>query len=50
MTMNEALATMAIGVATSALCFQAVALLRPAAQRAMLQVRQLERWLTPPDP
>ncbi|MEY4512423.1 MAG: hypothetical protein RLZZ450_4545 [Pseudomonadota bacterium] len=50
MTMNEALATMAIGVATSALCFQAVALLRPAAQRAILQVRQLERWLTPPNP
>jgi hypothetical protein len=45
MTMNEALATMAIGVATSALCFQALALLKPAAQRMMLQVRQLERLL-----
>lgn len=45
MTMNEALATMAIGVATSALCFQAVALLKPAAQRAILQVRKLERLL-----
>lgn len=50
MTMNEALATMAIGVATSALCFQALAVLRPAAQRAMLQVRQLERLLAAPNP
>ena len=50
MTMNEALATMAIGVATSALCFQAVGLLRPAARRAMFQVRQLERLLAAPDP
>jgi hypothetical protein len=50
MTMNEALATMAIGVATSALCFQALAVLKPAAQRAMLQVRQLERLLAAPNP
>jgi len=51
MTMNEALATMAIGVATSALCFQGLALLRPAAQRSLMQVRQLERLLLlPPNP
>lgn len=50
MTMNEALATMAIGVATSALCFQALAVLKPAAQRAMLQVRQLERLLAAAEP
>jgi hypothetical protein len=50
MTMNEALATMAIGVATSALCFQALVVLKPAAQRAMLQVRQLERLLAATDP
>ena len=50
MTMNEALATMAIGVATSALCFQGLAVLRPAAQRSLQQVRQLERLLVPAPP
>lgn len=43
--MAEAIATMAIGVATSALCFQALALLRPAAQRLLTQTRQVVRAL-----
>jgi len=44
-TMAEALATMAIGVATSALCFQALALLRPAAQKLIVQSEQIARAL-----
>lgn len=43
--MTEAIATMAIGVATSALCFQSLALLRPAAQRLLAQTRQVVRAL-----
>lgn len=39
----DAIATMAIGVATSALCFQALALLRPAAQRLVTQATQVAR-------
>ena len=41
--MPEAIATMAIGVATSAFCFQALALLRPAAQKALMQAQQIAR-------
>jgi hypothetical protein len=42
-SMAEAIATMAIGVATSALCFQALAVLRPAAQKAVSQAQQAAR-------
>jgi hypothetical protein len=41
--LDEAIATMAIGVALSALCFQALALLRPAAQRLVTQTAHLAR-------
>lgn len=43
--LDEAIATMAIGVALSALCFQALGLLRPAAQRLVMQTAQLARAL-----
>lgn len=43
--LDEAIATMAIGVATSAICFQALALLRPAAQKLLLQAKQIARSL-----
>jgi hypothetical protein len=43
LTMDEAITTMAIGVGTSALCFQALALLRPAAEKHLAQARQLAR-------
>jgi hypothetical protein len=43
--LDEALATMAIGVALSALCFQALALLRPAAQKLVAQTAQVARAL-----
>ncbi len=39
----EAIATMAIGVALSALCFQALALLRPAAQQLISQTLRVAR-------
>lgn len=45
--LDEAIATMAVGVATSAICFQALALLRPAAQKLLLQARQVARSLPP---
>jgi len=41
--LSEAIATMALGVATSALCFQALALLRPAAQKAISQAQHIAR-------
>lgn len=44
-TFAEAIATMAIGVATSALCFQAIASLRPAAQKLIAQAEQVARAL-----
>lgn len=43
--LSEAIATMAIGVATSALCFQALASLRPPAQKLLMQASQLARAL-----
>lgn len=45
LTMNQAIATMAIGIATSALCFQALALLKPAATKLLTQLKQVERAL-----
>lgn len=41
--LSEAIASMAIGVATSAFCFQALASLRTAAERMLLQARQVAR-------
>lgn len=46
--LTEAIITMAIGVATSALCFQALALLRPAARKLLEQTRQIARLLASP--
>jgi hypothetical protein len=43
LAMHEAIATMAIGVATSAFCFQALSLLRVAAEKRIAQARQLAR-------
>lgn len=43
LAMNEAISTMAIGVATSAFCFHALALLRTAAEKRLTQARQLAR-------
>ena len=41
LSMEQAVATMAIGVATSATCFQGLALLRPAAQKLIAQAQQI---------
>ncbi|MDB4975206.1 MAG: hypothetical protein JWN48_3547 [Myxococcaceae bacterium] len=41
LSMQQAIATMAIGAGTSALCFQALALLRPAARRLIAQAQQI---------
>jgi hypothetical protein len=46
LVMQQAVATMAIGVGTSAVCFQALALLRPAAQRLIIQAQQLSSALS----
>lgn len=45
--MEQAIATMAIGVGTSAACFQGLALLRPAAQKLIAQAQQLVAVLAP---
>ena len=49
LAMAEALTTMAVGVALSALCFQALALLRPAAQKLIAQVHQVARAVSSRD-
>jgi hypothetical protein len=46
LAMSQAITTMAIGVATSAVVFQALSLLKPAAAKRLLQARQLERVLS----
>jgi hypothetical protein len=41
--MNGAIATMAIGIGSSAFCFQALSVLRPAAQRYLTQLDRITR-------